>query len=31
VKKMVTVYGAKIDTPMEAQIVEYLAKVKGVK
>jgi len=31
VKKMVTVYGAKIDPPMEAQIVEYLANVKGVK
>ncbi len=31
VKKMVSVYGAKIDPPMEAQIVEYLAAVKGAK
>jgi len=31
VKKMVTVYGAKIDPPMEAEIVQYLAAVKGVK
>ena len=31
VKKMVTVYGAKIDPPMEAQIVEYLVTVKGGK
>ena len=31
VKKMVTVYGAKIDPPVEAEIVKYLATVKGVK
>jgi hypothetical protein len=31
VKKMVTVYGAKIDAPTEEQIVKYLAAVKGVK
>jgi len=31
VKKMVTVYGAKIDAPLEKQIVEYLVTVKGVK
>ncbi|MFT3878283.1 MAG: hypothetical protein QM703_01325 [Gemmatales bacterium] len=31
VKKMVTVYGAKIDPPVEADIVKYLATVKGVK
>jgi cytochrome c5 len=31
VKKMVTVYGAKIDAPVEKQIVEYLAAIKGVK
>lgn len=31
VKKMVTVYGAKIDAPAEKQIVEYLAAIKGVK
>lgn len=29
VKKMVTVYGAKIDPPVEEQIVKYLAAVKG--
>ena len=31
VKKMVTVYGAKIDAPTEEMIVKYLAAVKGVK
>lgn len=31
VKKMVTVYGAKIDPPVEADIVKYLSAVKGVK
>lgn len=30
VKKMVTVYGAKIDPPVEADIVKYLTAVKGV-
>lgn len=31
VKKMVTVYGAKIDEPLQDQIVKYLVAVKGVK
>lgn len=31
VKKMVTVYGAKIEPAMEAHIVEYLTAIKGVK
>lgn len=31
VKKMVTVYGAKIEAPEAADIVKYLAAVKGVK
>ena len=31
VKKMVTVYGAKIEAPLDAEIVEYLSAVKGVK
>ena len=31
VKKMVTVYGAKIDAPLDEQIVKYLSTVKGVK
>lgn len=31
VKKMISVYGAKIDPPMETQIVEYLSSVKGIK
>lgn len=31
VKKMVTAYGAKIEAPLDAQIVEYLSAVRGGK